>query len=180
MLFNKSQNCPYNSSPPNCGLLGFAVLVNGDKCCPQWDCPCRCSVFPDLNVITFDGNSVAIYKAASYIATELPNETVSIQVQECQTSDTLLWNFTNLCLVALNITHKSHQVLINRLQRRLYVNSRYAKPRFRKYGFEVLDTGNMYLIRTPSGLKIQWFHSTGMMVIETDGFNNKLSTMGLC
>ncbi|KAJ8406527.1 hypothetical protein AAFF_G00301010 [Aldrovandia affinis] len=180
ILFNKSQNCPYNSIPPNCGLLGFAVLVNGDKCCPQWDCPCRCSVFPDLNVITFDGNSVAIYKAASYIVTELPNETVSIQVQECQSSDTLLWNFTNLCLVALNITHKSHQVLINRLQRRLYVNSRYAKPRFRKYGFEVLDTGNMYLIRTPSALKIQWFHSTGMMVIETEGYNNKLSTMGLC
>ncbi|XP_036400136.1 otogelin [Megalops cyprinoides] len=180
VLFNKSQNCPYNSTPPNCGLLGFAVLVNGDKCCPQWDCPCRCSVFPDLNIITFDGNSVAIYKAASYIVTQLPNETVSIQVQECQASDTLLWNFTNLCLVALNITYKSNQVLINRLQRRLYVNARYAKPRFKKYGFEVLDTGNMYLIRTPAGLKIQWFHSTGMMVIEMDGYNNKLSTMGLC
>ncbi|XP_069037970.1 otogelin [Lepisosteus oculatus] len=180
MLFNKSQNCPNNAIPPNCGLLGFAVLVNGDKCCPQWDCPCRCSVFPDLNVITFDGNSVAIYKAASYIVTQLPNETVSIQVQECQSSDTVLWNFTNLCLVALNITHKSHQVLINRLQRRLYVNSRYARPRFKKHGFEVLDTGNMYLIRTPTGLKIQWFHSTGMMIIETETSSNKLSTMGLC
>ncbi|XP_061101225.1 otogelin [Conger conger] len=180
MLLNKSENCPYNSIPPNCGLLGFAVQLNGDKCCPQWDCPCRCSLFPDLNVITFDGNSVAIFKAASYIVTKLPDETVSIQVQECQTSDTLLWNFTNLCLVALNITHKSHQILINRLQRRLYVNSRYAKPRFRKYGYEVLDTGNMYLIRTPAGLKIQWFHSTGMMVIEADGYGHKLSTMGLC
>ncbi|XP_066557054.1 otogelin [Amia ocellicauda] len=180
MLFNKSQNCPYNATPPNCGLLGFAILVNGDKCCPQWDCPCRCSVFPDLNVITFDGNSVAIYKAASYIVTQLPNETVSIQVQECQSSDMLLWNFTNLCLVGLNITHKSHQVLINRLQRRLYINSRYARPRFKKHGFEVLDTGNMYLIRTPAGLKIQWFHSTGMMVIETENYSNRLTTMGLC
>ncbi|XP_076144123.1 otogelin [Alosa pseudoharengus] len=180
VLFNKSQSCPYNSVPPNCGLLGFAILVNGDKCCPKWDCPCRCSVFPDLNVITFDGNSVAIYKAASYVVTQLPNETVSILVQECPVSDTLLWNFTNLCLVALNITHKSHNVLINRLQRRLYVNSRYAKPRFRKHGFEILDTGNMYLIRTPTGLKIQWFHSTGMMVLETDTYNKKLPTMGLC
>ncbi|XP_058857767.1 otogelin-like [Acipenser ruthenus] len=180
MLFNKSQNCPYNATPPNCGLLGFAILVNGDKCCPQWDCPCRCSVFPDLNIITFDGNSVAIYKAASYIVTQLPNETVSIQVQECQSSDTLLWNFTNLCLVALNITHKAHQVLIDRLQRRLYVNSRYARPRFKKNGFEILDTGNMYLIKTPAGLKIQWFHSTGMMVIETDSPSHKLTTMGLC
>ncbi|XP_046898327.1 otogelin [Hypomesus transpacificus] len=182
VLFNKSQNCPYSSTPPNCGLLGFAILVNGDKCCPQWDCPCRCSVFPDLNVITFDGNSVAIYKAASYIVTQLPNETVSMLVQECPSSDsnTLLWNFTNLCLVALNITHQSNHVIINRLQRRLYVNSRYAKPRFKKLGFEILDTGNMYLIRTPAGLRLQWFHSTGMMVIETESYNNKLLTMGLC
>ncbi|XP_067105524.1 otogelin [Osmerus mordax] len=182
VLFNKSQNCPYSSTPPNCGLLGFAILVNGDKCCPQWDCPCRCSVFPDLNVITFDGNSVAIYKAASYIVTQLPNETVSMLVQECPSSDsdTLLWNFTNLCLVALNITHQSNHVIINRLQRRLYVNSRYAKPRFKKFGFEILDTGNMYLIRTPAGLRLQWFHSTGMMVIETESYNNKLLTMGLC
>lgn len=38
----------------------------------------------------------------------------------------------------------------------------------------------MYLIWTPAGLKIQWFHSTGMMVIETETHANKLSTMGLC
>ena len=62
----------------------------------------------------------------------------------------------------------------------LYVNSRYAKPRFKKLGFEILDTGNMYLIRTPAGLRLQWFHSTGMMVIETESYNNKLLTMGLC
>jgi hypothetical protein len=47
-------------------------------------------VFPDLNVITFDGNSVAIYKATSYIVTQLPSETVSIVVQECPAdSDTV-------------------------------------------------------------------------------------------
>uniref|UniRef100_A0A8C9VDF4 Otogelin n=1 Tax=Scleropages formosus TaxID=113540 RepID=A0A8C9VDF4_SCLFO len=161
ILFNKSQNCPYDATPPNCGLLGFAILVNGDKCCPLWDCPCRCSVFPDLNVITFDGNSVAIYKAASYIVSQLPNETVSIQA-----ASKLLWNFTSLCLVALNITHNSHQVLINRVQRRVMQSV-------------VLDTGNMYLIRTPEGMKMQWFHSTGMLVIEIES-HKKLSTMGLC
>ncbi|KAK7170291.1 hypothetical protein R3I94_000503 [Phoxinus phoxinus] len=181
LLFNKSQSCPYDPTPPNCGLLGFAVLVNGDKCCPRWDCPCRCSVFPDLNLITFDGKSVAIYKAALYVVTQLPNETISILVQECSGPDyTLVWNFTNLCLAALNITHKSNEVLINRLQRRLYVNSRYAKPRFKKFGFEIMDTGNMYLIRSPAGLKIQWFHTTGMMVIEMDSYNNRLYTRGLC
>ncbi|XP_067347301.1 otogelin [Channa argus] len=180
VLFNKSQSCPFTSEPPNCGLLGFAILVNGDKCCPKWDCPCRCSMFPDLNVITFDGNSFAIYKAASYIVTQLPNETVSVVVQECpaDSESPLLWNFTNLCLVALNITHKSNHILINRLQRRLYINSRYAKPRFKKYGFEIYDTGNMYLIRSPAGLKLQWYHSTGMMVIDSS--SNKLPTMGVC
>ncbi|XP_069382390.1 otogelin isoform X2 [Paralichthys olivaceus] len=179
ILFNKSQSCPFTSEPPNCGLLGFAILVNGDKCCPQWDCPCRCSMFPDLNVITFDGNSVAIYKAASYIVTQLPNETVSVLVQECPAdSESLLWNFTNLCLVALNITHNSNHIVINRLQRRLYINSRYAKPRFKKYGFEIYDTGNMYLIRSPAGLRLQWYHSTGMMVIDSS--SNKLPTLGLC
>ncbi|XP_040899174.1 otogelin [Toxotes jaculatrix] len=182
VLFNKSQSCPFTSDRPNCGLLGLAILVNGDKCCPQWDCPCRCSMFPDLNVITFDGNSIAIYKAASYIVTQLPNETVSVLVQECpaDSESPLLWNFTNLCLVALNITHKSNHIVINRLQRRLYVNSRYAKPRFKKYGFEIYDTGNMYLIRSPAGLKLQWYHSTGMMVIDTGSSRNKLPTMGLC
>uniref|UniRef100_A0A8C1G9J5 Otogelin n=1 Tax=Cyprinus carpio TaxID=7962 RepID=A0A8C1G9J5_CYPCA len=181
LLFNKSQSCPYDPTPPNCGLLGFAVLVNGDKCCPRWDCPCRCSVFPDLNLITFDGKSVAIYKAALYVVAQLPNETVSILVQECSgPDDTLVWNFTSLCLAALNITHKSNEVLINRLQRRVSIHHLYAKPRFKKFGFEILDTGNMYLIRSPAGLKIQWFHTTGMMVIEMDSYNNRLPTMGLC
>ncbi|CAG12488.1 unnamed protein product, partial [Tetraodon nigroviridis] len=142
----------------------------------------RCSMFPDLNVITFDGNSVAVYKAASYVLAKLPSETVTVLVQECpaDAQSPLLWNFTNLCLAALDITHKSNRVTINRLQRRLYVNSRYAKPRFRKFGFEVFDTGNMYLIRTPAGLKLQWFHSTGMLVMETDSSSNKLATLGLC
>ncbi|XP_062845430.1 otogelin [Trichomycterus rosablanca] len=181
LLFNKSQSCPYASNPPNCGLLGFAVLVSGDKCCPKWDCPCRCSVFPDLNVITFDGNNVAVYKAATYVVAQFQNETISILVQDCHNSDNKhVWNFTHLCLAALNITHDLNHVVINRLQRNLYVNSRFAKPRFKKYGFEVLDTGNMYLIWTPAGLKIQWFHSTGMLVIEREMHTNKVFTMGLC
>ncbi|XP_037103954.1 otogelin [Syngnathus acus] len=184
VLFNKSQSCSFSSEPMNCGLLGFAILVNGDKCCPQWDCPCRCSLFPDLNVITFDGSSVAIYKAAWFIMSQLPNETVSVLVQECPAgSDSQLrWNFTNLCLVTLNITHNFDRIIIDRLQRRLYVNSRYARPRFKKLGFEIYDTGNMYLIRSPTGLKLQWYHSTGMMVIDSGSpsSSKKLPTVGLC
>lgn len=44
-------------------------------------------MFPDLNVITFDGNSVAVFKAALFVVTQLPNETVSILVQECSGPD---------------------------------------------------------------------------------------------
>lgn len=44
-------------------------------------------MFPDINLITFDGKSVAIYKAALYVVTQLPNETVSILVQECSGPD---------------------------------------------------------------------------------------------
>lgn len=44
-------------------------------------------MFSDLNLITFDGKSVAIYKAALYVVTQLPNETVSILVQECSGPD---------------------------------------------------------------------------------------------
>ncbi|KAJ1177086.1 hypothetical protein NDU88_002349 [Pleurodeles waltl] len=38
---NKSQNCPYNATQPSCGVLGFAVQINGDKCCPKWECTCK-------------------------------------------------------------------------------------------------------------------------------------------
>lgn len=71
-------------------------------------------MFPDLNVITFDGNSVAVYKAASYIVTQLPNETVSVLVQECpansespvsQVIDSLDWD--------LNISQQSDLLLIS-------------------------------------------------------------------
>lgn len=50
-------------------------------------CVGRCSVFPDVSVFTFDGNSVALYKAAAYVVTQLMNETVTILVQECHSPD---------------------------------------------------------------------------------------------
>lgn len=97
------------------------------------------------------------------------------------------WKTSHLFLVMTNYIKKKkiivpvwHIYINNGLFLQLYVNSRYAKPRFKKFGFEILDTGNMYLIRSPAGLKIQWFHTTGMMVIEMDSYNNRLSTMGLC
>lgn len=40
----------------------------------------------------------------------------------CLHTQQVLWNFTNLCLVSLNITHNSNHVIINRLQRRVRAN----------------------------------------------------------
>lgn len=55
-------------------------------------------MFPDLSLITFDGNSVAVYKAASYIVMQLPNETISVLVQECPAdSESPVSNAFNQC-----------------------------------------------------------------------------------
>ncbi|XP_068115978.1 mucin-2-like [Hyperolius riggenbachi] len=176
---NKSQHCPYNVTQPSCGLLGFAVRINGDRCCPKWECACRCSLFSDLSFATFDGQYLALYKEASYIVTLTEDESITVQVSRCH--HTVLGNVSDitLCLSMLELTYLSHQIIIDRLSRKVMVNSRIAWPMVRKYGYRILDTGNMYLIDTPSNVKIQWFHSTGLMIIESNS-TSKLSSMGLC
>lgn len=59
------------------------------------------------------------------------------------------------------------------------INSKYAWPTIKKYGFKIEDTGFMYLIKTPTNTKIQWFHNTGMMIIEHNATSDQ-KTMGLC
>ncbi|KAM4618094.1 otogelin [Discoglossus pictus] len=176
---NKSQHCPYNATQPSCGLLGFAVRINGDKCCPKWECACRCSIFSDLSFVTFDGSYMALFKEASYIVSVSEDETITIKVSKCRqmTEDNL--NEFTLCVAELELTHLSNQIIINRLNRKVAVNSRHAWPMVRKYGYKIVDTGNMYLIDTPSNVKIQWFHSTGVMIIETNSTSSPTS-MGLC
>lgn len=38
---NQSQHCPQGAAPLRCGVLGLAVRVGGDRCCPFWECPCE-------------------------------------------------------------------------------------------------------------------------------------------
>uniref|UniRef100_A0A4W3IJQ2 Otogelin n=1 Tax=Callorhinchus milii TaxID=7868 RepID=A0A4W3IJQ2_CALMI len=161
---NRSQNCQYNVTPPSCGFLGFAVQVNGDKCCPQWDCPCRCSIFANLHVITFDGSYFGISGAASYVVVSLMNETVTVETSNCFSQQLVSADRQWPLSVSLQ----------------LIVNSRYGYTPFRRFDFEIVDTGSMYTILTPAGVSIQWFHSTGIMVIETGTPNKKLTTVGLC
>uniref|UniRef100_G3USK4 Uncharacterized protein n=2 Tax=Meleagris gallopavo TaxID=9103 RepID=G3USK4_MELGA len=173
---NKSQNCPYNATQPSCGILGYAVQINGDKCCPKWECACRCTIFSDLSVVTYDGNRLALFKEASYIVSQTQDETIAIHVLDCRTNNS---NSTSLCLAMLNLTYVSNQIIINRLSRKITVNSRFAWPTVRKYGYKVEDSGFMYAVETPTKIKIQWFHNTGVMIIE---FNTtrEPKALGLC
>ncbi|XP_025025529.1 otogelin [Python bivittatus] len=176
---NKSQNCPYSATQPSCGFLGFAVQINGDKCCPKWECACRCTFFSDLSFITFDGLHMALFKEAAYIISQTQDETISIHVVDYRNTNMGILTYSKLSLAMLNLTYLSNQIIIDRLNRKIAVNSKYAWPTVRKYGFKIEDTGFMYLIKTPTNTKIQWFHNTGMMIIEYNVTSDQ-KTMGLC
>ncbi|NXJ61135.1 OTOG protein, partial [Rostratula benghalensis] len=173
---NKSQNCPYNATQPTCGVLGFATQVNGDKCCPKWECACRCTIFSDLSIVTYDGNHLALFKEASYVVSQTQDETITIHVLDCRMSNS---NSTSLCLAMLNLTYVSNQIIINRLSRKITVNSRIAWPTVRKYGYKVEDSGFKYAVETPTKIRIQWFHNTGVMIIEFNS-TRESRALGLC
>ncbi|XP_009584618.1 PREDICTED: otogelin [Fulmarus glacialis] len=173
---NKSQNCPYNATQPSCGVLGFATQMNGDKCCPKWECACRCTIFSDLSIVTYDGNHLALFKEASYVISQTQDETITIHVLDCRMSNS---NSTSLCLAMLNLTYVSKQIIINRLSRKITVNSRFAWPTVRKYGYKVEDSGFKYAVETPTKIRIQWFHNTGVMIIESNS-TREPRALGLC
>uniref|UniRef100_A0A8C3JAI1 Otogelin n=1 Tax=Calidris pygmaea TaxID=425635 RepID=A0A8C3JAI1_9CHAR len=173
---NKSQNCPYNATQPSCGVLGFATQINGDKCCPKWECACRCTIFSDLSIVTYDGNHLALFKEASYVVSQTQDETITIHVLDCRMSNS---NSTSLCLAMLNLTYVSNQIIINRLSRKITVNSRSAWPTVRKYGYKVQDSGFKYAVETPTKIRIQWFHNTGVMIIDFNS-TREPRALGLC
>ncbi|KAF7462433.1 hypothetical protein GHT09_012531 [Marmota monax] len=133
---NQSQHCPQSAAPPRCGVLGLAVRVGGDRCCPLWECACRCSVFPDLSFVTFDGSHVALFKEAIYILSQSPDEMISVHVLDCKSANLIT------------------------------VDSQTVRPPVNRYGFRIEDTGHMYMIQTPLYIQIQWLHSSGLMILE--------------
>ncbi|NXJ49497.1 OTOG protein, partial [Spizaetus tyrannus] len=174
---NKSQNCPYNATQPSCGVLGFATQMNGDKCCPKWECACRCTIFSDLSIVTYDGSHLALFKEASYVVSQTRDETITIHVLDCRMVTNIY--SPSLCLATLNLTYVSNQIIINRLSRKITVNSRFAWPTVRKYGYKVEDSGFKYAVETPTKIRIQWFHSTGVMIIEFNS-TREPRALGLC
>uniref|UniRef100_A0A4W2E995 Otogelin n=1 Tax=Bos indicus x Bos taurus TaxID=30522 RepID=A0A4W2E995_BOBOX len=176
---NQSQHCPQGAAPPRCGVLGLAVRVGGDRCCPIWECACRCSIFPDLSFVTFDGSHVALFKEAIYILSQRPEEMVTVHVLDCKSANLGHLNWPPFCLVMLTVTHKTHEVTIDRFNRKVSVDSQPAWPPVSWHGFRIEDTGHMYVIRTPSHIQIQWLHSSGLMILEASRAS-EAQGRGLC
>lgn len=44
---NQTQHCPQGAVRPRCGVLGLAVRVGGDRCCPLWECACELRGWPE-------------------------------------------------------------------------------------------------------------------------------------
>uniref|UniRef100_A0A3B3Y533 VWFD domain-containing protein n=1 Tax=Poecilia mexicana TaxID=48701 RepID=A0A3B3Y533_9TELE len=179
LFHNSSLHCRYNTAPPQCSLLGLPILINTDPCCPLWQCPCRCTVMSDLRVITFDGNNVALYDNGSYI---LVNLTVSvIAICNFHPPQSPTGGTSGLCFKKLNITTSNYRIIVNRLDRKVTVNYRPAKLPFSRHSLYVEDTGSMYLIHTPGSISIQWYHSTGIMVLQYNAPSHAfVPTRGLC
>uniref|UniRef100_A0A8B9GWV8 Otogelin-like n=1 Tax=Astyanax mexicanus TaxID=7994 RepID=A0A8B9GWV8_ASTMX len=185
MLHNSSQHCRFNITQPQCNLLGMPIQINTDPCCPLWRCPCRCSIISDLRVITFDGNNVALYDNGSYILVHLPRENIVGHIEKCPTSESVNYirrpvsGTSGLCFKKLNITTHSYRIMINRFDRKVSVNQITARLPFTRLNLHIDDTGTMYIIQTPGGINIQWYHSTGIMVLQYGAADNT-STRGLC
>ncbi|XP_073507696.1 otogelin-like protein [Phyllobates terribilis] len=189
MLYNVSSNCQKNVEKPDCGFRGMPVQVNSDSCCPEWECPCQCSVLSELSIITFDGNNIALYNAAPYILVRLPKETIVAHIEKCPPSLSVnsirklvaAGGTSGLCFKKLNVTTANFQVLINRLDRRVEVNSILQPLPFSKQGLCIQDTGAMYVINTPAGISIKWTHVTGIIDLQYGLHSNQSTkTEGLC
>ncbi|XP_009068673.1 PREDICTED: otogelin-like protein, partial [Acanthisitta chloris] len=189
LLYNLSRNCPKDVQMPDCGFRGMPVQVNADSCCPEWECPCQCSVLSELSIITFDGNNVALCNMASYVLVKLPVETIVAHIEKCpanQSANSIRKlvppsNTSGLCFKKLNVTTQTCNVLINRLARKVVVDSVIQPLPFSKEGLSIQDTGAMYVVNTPAGISIKWAHLTGIIDIQYGLYSNtSMKTEGLC
>ncbi|XP_026654072.2 otogelin-like protein isoform X1 [Zonotrichia albicollis] len=189
MLYNLSRNCPKDVQKPDCGFRGMPVQVNTDSCCPEWQCPCQCSVLSELSVITFDGNNIALCNMASYVLVKLPGEIIVAHIEKCpanQSANSIRKlvppaNTSGLCFKKLNVTTHTCQILINRLARKVVVDSEIQPLPFSREGLNVQDTGAMYVVNTPGGISIKWAHVTGIIDIQYGLHpNTTRRTEGLC
>nr|XP_023423412.1 otogelin-like protein [Cavia porcellus] len=188
-LYNWSLNCPKVLEMPDCGFRGRPVQVNTDVCCPEWECPCRCSMLSELSILTFDGNNAALYSMASYILVRIPGEIIVVHIEKCpmnQHGNSLKklassGRVTGLCSKKLDVSTSVHKILVNRLARKVEVDSVVVPLPFLSEELSIEDSGAMYVITTPAGLIIKWAHLTGIIDIHFSfRFNLSSHTEGLC
>lgn len=74
--------------PPGCltHLFIFLVALEPPACSLPLP-PGRCSIFPDLSFVTFDGSHAALFKEAIYILSQSPDETISVHVLDCKSAN---------------------------------------------------------------------------------------------
>lgn len=74
---------------PEKGLVLLSGLVPGGICLffSSLPSPGRCSIFPDLSFVTFDGSHVALFKEAIYILSQRPEEMVTVHVLDCKSAN---------------------------------------------------------------------------------------------
>ncbi|KAM6153043.1 otogelin-like protein isoform 1-T1 [Erethizon dorsatum] len=188
-LYNWSLNCPKALEMPDCGFRGRPVQVNADICCPEWECPCRCSMLSELSIITFDGNNAALYSMASYILVRIPGEIIVVHIEKCSMNQNgnsfkklaSSGRIAGLCSKKLNVTTSVHKILVNRLARKVEVDSVVVPLPFSSEELSIEDSGAMYVITTPAGLVIKWTHLTGIIDVHFSfRFNLSSYTEGLC
>ncbi|XP_043944002.1 otogelin-like protein [Protopterus annectens] len=173
-FYNASKNCPNNVTQPDCGFRGMPIQKNKDECCPEWECPCLCTLLSDLSIITFDGNNAALYNVASYVLVSIPGETIVVHIEKCSTHESpnsirrqvLSGGIAGLCFNILNITTGPYKILINHQERKVKINALPATLPFTKKGLLIEDTGTMYTIITPAGVIIHWTHRTSILDVQ--------------
>ncbi|KAI1238975.1 Otogelin-like protein, partial [Lamprotornis superbus] len=124
-------------------LTLIAVVQNGNV---------PCSVLSELSVITFDGNNIALCNMASYVLVKLPGEIIVAHIEKCPANQVPPSNTSGLCFKKLNVTTQTFQILINRLARKVVVDSVIQPLPFSKEGLNIQDTGAMYVVNTPAGV----------------------------
>uniref|UniRef100_A0A8B9EPW2 Otogelin like n=1 Tax=Anser cygnoides TaxID=8845 RepID=A0A8B9EPW2_ANSCY len=159
MLYNLSRNCPKDAQKPDCGFRGMPVQVNTDSCCPEWECPCKSQLY-------------------YYI---LPTQRLNLNTEMNLREIVPPASTSGLCFKKLNVTTHRSKLLINRLARKVVVDSVIPSLPFSKEGLSIQDTGAMYVINTPAGISIKWAHVTGIIDIQYGLHSNtSMKTEGLC
>ncbi|ELW70528.1 Otogelin-like protein [Tupaia chinensis] len=118
---------------------------------------------------------------ASYILIRIPGEIIVAHIEKCSMNQSSSGRISGLCFKKLNVTTPISKLLVDRLARKVEVDSIAVPLPFSNQELSIEDSGSMYVVTTPAGLIIKWTHLTGILDIHF-GFQFNLSsyTEGLC